>query len=141
MWDLVRKSRLLDDDDQITVAWALEKAWNTNNDKEKAAEDERVQVLDDTSQLDKIEAKRLTIKQEKFDSLFEKVDETLDKAKQETRLDWSNRGLHGTDIEVLEYVMVANESLRFLDLRSGETPKEKAKIAEVQRTGSLWRGL
>ena len=125
MWDLVRKSRLLDDDDQLTVAWALEKAWNTNNKDQKAAEEERTQVLDKTSPLDKIEAKRLTIKQDKFDSLFEKVGGTLVEAQKGTSKHWRNRGLDDKDIEVLEFVIVTNKSLTFLDVRNGETSKEK----------------
>ena len=130
---------MLDDKEQGEVALLLFQAWKFNNDEKALAEEKKIQVLDGMSQLDKIEGKRPD--QKKIDSLFGKVGGTIDTAREKDKLDWSNCGLDDTDIEVLEYVMVANESLRFLDLRSGETPKEKAKIAEVQRTGSLWRGL
>jgi len=123
VWELVRKSRLLDDKEQGTVALKLFEAWEFNNDEKELAEKKKLQVQDGMSHLDKIKDERP--EQEKITCLIAKVGKTFEVAQNEDKLDWSNCGLDDTDIEVLEYVMVTNTSLIHLDLRSGETSKEK----------------
>ena len=119
----MRKSRLLDDKEQGTVALKLFEAWEFNNDEKELAEKKKLQVQDGMSHLDKIKDERP--EQEKITCLIAKVGKTFEVAQNEDKLDWSNCGLDDTDIEVLEYVMVTNTSLIHLDLRSGETSKEK----------------
>ena len=97
----MRKSRLLDDDEQGMVALLMFQAWKINNDEKALAEEKKIQALDGMSQLDKIEDKRP--EQKKMDCLLGKVGGTVETAQEKETQDWSNCGLDDTDVEVLEY--------------------------------------